>query len=220
MSTVLVFAPHPDDETLGCGGSMLKWRAAGAAIHWVIATTVHPGVGYSEAHLQTREQEITAVAKFYDVASVHRFDYPAASLDRLPLAELIGKTAAVVNEVKPDTVLLPFRGDAHSDHRAVFDAGAACTKVFRYPFIRAVLAYETISETDFSLSEEQFRPNVFVDISKHLAGKVEAMSLYKGELGTPPFPRSIANIEAWATKRGAQAGCLAAEAFHLLKEIR
>jgi LmbE family N-acetylglucosaminyl deacetylase len=101
----------------------------------------------------------------------------------------------------------------------VFDAVASCTKWFRYPSINRILAYETLSETDFGLSTEQaFRPNVFVDIESFLDRKLQAMEVYKSEMGEFPFPRSREAIRALAAVRGAASGFKAAEAFELLRE--
>ena len=98
----------------------------------------------------------------------------------------------------------------------------ACTKCFRFHSIKRILAYETISETDFGMnpSYNTFRPNVYIDISKYLEMKLEIMRIYASELGDFPFPRSEKAIRALAALRGAAAGCEAAEAFMLLKEIR
>ena len=121
----------------------------------------------------------------------------------------------------PNTVYVMNRSDAHSDHRVTFDAVMACTKSFRYPFIKKVLMYECLSETEFApaLHEKIFIPNYFVNISDFLEEKINAMNVYKSELGDHPFPRSILNIKALATYRGASVGVLYAEAFQLLKFI-
>ena len=115
--------------------------------------------------------------------------------------------------------MIPHRGDVHSDHRIVFDAVTACTKWFRYPSVQRVLAYETVSETEFGLSKEQaFSPNYFVDISRFLTEKLRLMQIYESEISKPPFPRSVEVVKALAIWRGATSGYDAAEAFELLKE--
>ena len=107
----------------------------------------------------------------------------------------------------------------HTDHRLVFDAVASCTKWFRYPSVKRVLAYETLSETDFGLGTSQsFRPNVFVNIEPYLDDKIRAMDIYASEIGEFPFPRSHEAIQALAILRGAASGFKTAEAFELLRE--
>jgi LmbE family N-acetylglucosaminyl deacetylase len=97
----------------------------------------------------------------------------------------------------------------------------ACTKSFRYPFVKQVLMYECISETEFApaLSENAFLPNYFVDITEFMDKKNQIMGIYSSEVGEHPFPRSIENIKALAHFRGATAGVKYAEAFQLLKYI-
>lgn len=221
MTRILAVAPHPDDETLGCGGTLLRHRAQGDEIHWVIATRMDPAVFPAE-RIARREAEIAAVAKAYGFAGVHALGFPAASLDTVPQAKLIEALAHIVRSVEPNQVLAPFPGDAHGDHRAVFEAVAACAKTFRYPSVETVLAYETLSETDFALdpTAPAFRPNLFVEIGSFLDRKIDIMRLYEGELGEHPFPRSVEAIRAAAVLRGVQANCPAAEAFMVLKDIR
>jgi len=140
-------------------------------------------------------------------------------LDELPVTSIVEKFSAVFRDFEPEEVLIPHRGDAHSDHRVVFDAAVACTKWFRYPSVRRVLAYETPSETDFGLGEGTgFMPNFFVDICAQLEAKIAALRIYESELGTFPFPRSVDAVRAIAAVRGAAAGFQAAEAFVLLRE--
>lgn len=219
--TVLVIAPHPDDETLGCGGTLLRAIAEGASVHWAIASTMSAAQGFSAQRIESREQEIAAVAKAYGFAGVHRASFPTTRLDTVPTAERVGWVSEVIAAVKPDTLYLPHPHDAHSDHTAVFEAAAACTKQFRYPSVRRVYVYETLSETEFGLSPgiAPFNPTRFVDVAGFISRKVEIMKFFASELGTAPFPRSIETIHALATYRGSVAGTTAAEAFMVLKEI-
>lgn len=219
---VLHVTPHADDETLGCGGTLLRHAAAGDELHWLIVTDLVAAAGYSEQAMADREREIEAVAAAYGFAGVHRLRLPDAGLDRLPLLELALALRGVVREVEPEVVYLPHRGDAHSDHRAVFDAAVASLRRHRAPWVRRILSYETPSETDLALDPggAGFRPNVFVDVTPHLERKLQILELYAAsELGPHPFPRSIESIRALAVRRGATAGCQAAEAFVLLREF-
>lgn len=216
---VLVVAPHPDDETLGCGGTLLRMARDGAQVAWLIVTAMSPGSGFSDGDIEARESEINKVSALYGFSDVFRLKFATRRLDTLPLAEIIGEFATVFNRFLPDQVFLPHRMDVHTDHRAVFDAGAACAKWFRYGSVRRVLAYETLSETEFCLDPRGiFQPNYFVDISEFLERKLAIMATYQSELGEFPFPRSIEGIRALATIRGSASGFRAAEAFQLLRE--
>lgn len=217
---ILVVAPHADDETLGCGGTLLKHIAAGDEVHWLLFTEPTKEIGFTEARIQERNAEIEKVTKEYGFRDVIRLKFPAVRLDTVPAAERVSAVSEVFRKVQPEVVYLPHRGDVHSDHAAAFDAVVSCTKWFRYPSVRQVLAYETLSETDAALGAEPFQANVFVDITKHLEKKLKIMAIYKGEMQAFPFPRSEVALRALAQLRGATAGCEAAEAFMLLRERR
>jgi N-acetylglucosamine malate deacetylase 1 len=216
---VLVIAPHPDDELLGCGGTLLRRRAEGARIDWLIATGMSEKAGWPAERVEQRAREIESVAALLGVHEVFQLGFEPTRLDTVPLAEVVQRIGDVIRACEPDELFVPAANDAHSDHRVVFDAASGCAKWFRYPSVKRVLAYETLSETDFSLrSDAAFRPNCFVDISAHLERKLEILSTYQSELGEHPFPRSTAAVRALATLRGAASGFMAAEAFELLRE--
>ena len=220
--TVLVIAPHPDDETLGCGGTLLKWKAAGAKVHWLIVTGIEGVAGFSSERVESRAREIEKVAGLFNFDSYHACNFPAAQLDTIAKGDIVGAIGQVIKSLEPDTVLVPYRNDVHSDHAVVFDASVSATKTFRSPFVRAIYAYETPSETDFGIRPDDpgFRPNLFISIEGYLDRKLAIMSEYEGEMGAFPFPRSDESLRALATLRGGQANCRAAEGFMILKEIR
>jgi len=215
---IVIIAPHPDDETLGCGGTLLKHAQAGDNIYWLIVTTL--GDSYSQETKSRRAEEIVQVSKMYPFEKVFELGFETTTLDQIPDGVLIEKISKVFQEIKPNIVYAPYPGDIHSDHKAVFDATMACTKWFRYPYVERVLIYETLSETDFTINPDSngFRPNVFVNIGPYLAKKIELMRFFKSEISEFPFPRSEKSITSLAHIRGAAGGFEAAEAFMLLKE--
>jgi len=216
---VLVVAPHPDDETLGCGGPLLRLAQSGAQLAWLIVTGISREGGFSEDRVRERDAEIEKVSSLFGFKEVFNLRFPTRQLDRVPFQDLMGRFSAVYESFKPAQVFLPNRSDVHTDHRIVFDVAAACSKWFRFPSVQRVLAYETLSETDFALGEPSiFRPNYYVDISNHLERKLEVLQTYKSELDEFPFPRSIEAVRALAKLRGCTAGFNAAEAFQLLRE--
>jgi LmbE family N-acetylglucosaminyl deacetylase len=220
MKTVCVVAPHPDDETLGCGGTLLRHQAEGDEIHWCIVTAMRTEDGFSQEEMDRQDREISMVATQYGFASVHKLGYPTTKLDTIPLGEIIKKISDILQKVRPQIVYLPYFADVHTDHRVVFDAVVSSSKWFRCDSIKRLLAYETLSETDFGMNPTNgFGPNVFTDVAAFLDRKITIMEIYAGQLGDFPFPRSEQAIRALASLRGAAAGCAAAEAFMLLKEI-
>jgi LmbE family N-acetylglucosaminyl deacetylase len=219
---VLVIAVHPDDETLGCGGTILKHIENKDEVAWLIITNVKEEYNFSNERVISRNNEIALVAKEYGFSKVYNLGFKPSGLTSENQSLLIDDISNVMNEFKPETVYMINRSDAHSDHRYAFQASFACTKAFRYPFIKKVLMYECISETEFApaLPENIFIPNYFVEItSEQLEKKLAIIKIFNSELAPPPFPRSMRNMAALADFRGASAGVMHAEAFQLLKFI-
>lgn len=221
MKKIIVISAHPDDEVIGCGGTLLKHVQNGDEVAWIIITNVFEDKGFSNKRVESRQKEIETVKQLVGFKHVFKLDYPTMSLDSSSLHTLIPKISDIFNEVKPEVIYVMNRSDAHSDHRITFDAVMACTKSFRYPFIKKVLMYECISETEFApvLPEKVFQPNYFVDITSYFQKKLEILAIYESEMGEHPFPRSNKNVEALSTFRGASVGVIYAEAFQLLKYI-
>jgi LmbE family N-acetylglucosaminyl deacetylase len=192
---------------------------SGATLGWLIVTSISEETGFTTQRVQSRDAEIDKVGTLLGFSEVFNLSLPTRQLDAVPIAELVEQFSAVFRSFKPEHVFLPHRSDVHSDHRVVFDVGAACAKWFRYPSVRRVLSYETMSETDFCLDPRTpFQPNCFVDISRYLERKLEIAAAYESEMGVFPFPRSVDSLRALAAVRGAAAGFAAAEAFELLRE--
>ena len=218
----LVIAPHPDDELLGCGGTLLRRSAEGGTIGWLLMTAITEEAGWQTEKVAQRAREIQRVREGLGVQSQHFFPsgFPTAELDQIPMSKLVSRISDVFKQFEPEEVLLPYPGDVHSDHRITFEAACACTKWFRYPSVRRVLVYETPSETDFGIDprDSGFRPNVFIDISQFEDRKMKLMAIYESEMGEFPFPRSEKALSALAQVRGSQSGFEAAEACILIRE--
>ncbi len=221
MKKVIIISAHPDDEVLGAGGAILKHVENGDEVYWLVTTNITTSAGFSEERVQSRQKEIRQVEKELGFKKTFLLDYPTMDLSSSSVITMVPKISEVFNEVKPEIIYCVNRSDAHSDHRITFDAVMACTKSFRYPYVKKVLMYECLSETEFApaLFEKAFIPNYFVDISKFFKLKLEVMRIYQSELGDHPFPRSERNIGALATYRGASVGVEYAEAFQLIKFI-
>jgi LmbE family N-acetylglucosaminyl deacetylase len=172
--------------------------------------------------VKSRKKEIKKVSDEYGFAGYKQLDFNTTELDQVPRNILVNEISEYVNEVKPHTMYLPYRNDVHSDHAQIFDASVACTKSFRYPFVKKVCVYETLSETEFGMRTDDtgFKPNMWVDISKYLDRKIQIMKIFESELGEHPFPRSVENIKALAKLRGSTANVNYAECFYIVKELK
>lgn len=217
---ILVVAPHPDDETLGCGGTLLKHKKNGDRIFWLIITNIHIKNGWSNEIVQESQKEVEQVSKMYGFEKALQLDFAATMLDTISYNELIVAISDVIKEIEPSVVYLPNRSDIHTDHKVTFNAIMSCCKDFRAPFIRRILMYECLSETEFSpaLGEYAFVPNVFIDISEYWQRKLEILKMYSSEIMEAPLPRSINTVKSLAQYRGSRIGVEFAESFMLLKE--
>lgn len=216
----LVLAPHPDDEVLGCGGTIARIADAGGEVHVGVVTRGEPPQ-FSETQVaQVRAEAERAHARL-GVARAHFLDLPAARLDRLPRAELNAVIEGLVSEVRPETLFVPFVGDLHFDHRLVFDAAMVASRPRGQGGPMRVLAYETMSETNWSAPHlgPPFAPNVFIDISDQLEAKLEAFACFASQCRPFPDERSTEALNALARLRGATVHCRAAEAYFLVREL-
>ena len=157
----------------------------------------------------------------YRFTSVTELDFPELDLMDKSLNELIPPLSKAISSIQPQTIIIPNRSDAHSDHKAIFNAVASCTKAFRYPFLEKVLMMEVISETDFALPlpEGQFIANYYVDITKEFEKKQEILKIYESELLPYPQTRNLNTMQALNRYRGSQINAEYAEAFMNLKTI-
>ena len=216
----LVIAPHADDEILGAGGTLFKRNSKKTnSIYWLLIT-MPSEPEYEKKFILKREKQIKKIIKFVKFKGFYNLELKPTELDKIPKKKLIKKITDVINTVKPDEIFVPHLGDVHSDHKIISDIISTCTKNFRFSFIKSILAYEVLSETNFNLNKKNyFKPNYYEDISKFLDKKIKAMKIYKSEIKKFPFPRSQETIKSLAKVRGSEISTKAAEAFEILKKI-
>jgi len=221
MKNVMVLSVHPDDETFGCGGTLLRHKTRGDKLSWCIVTTMEGSPDYDRQEISRRNKEIKAVASAYEFKNIFELGFSTTQLDLVERSKIVQKIAKVFQAAKPEVLYLPYFGDVHSDHRIAFEAAYSCTKWFRFPYLKEIYMMEILSETEFSVPGlyPVFQPNVFVDISGHIKQKMRILNKYHGQLLRHPFPRSIKHAQALAIRRGAMAGCNFAEGFMLVKRI-
>ena len=220
IQSILVIAVHPDDETLGCGGTLLKHASNSDMIHWLIITNITEVKGYPLEKVKTRAKEITDVAAAYGFYTVSSLDYEPRKLGSIPFEKLVKNISDKIDSIKPEIIYINYYRDVHSDHQIVFNAIISASKNFRHPFIKKIAMYETLSETEFAPPHtgSSFQPNYFVNIDDYIDKKCEIMKIYKTELMDNPFPRSLRTIKSLAKLRGSRAGFNYAEAFSVLYE--
>lgn len=215
---VLVVAPHPDDEVLGCGGTIARHFSDGDNVQVCIVTKAYRP-DWSEAFLRRRQREIADVKRVLEIEEIHTLDFPTVKLDTIPQKTLNDVLGGIFNKVRPDIVYIPHEGDLNRDHRLVFESCLVAARPVKHK-IKRTLSYETLSETEWGIPSKPFLPNFYVDISNTIEKKIEAIKAYKEtELKNPPHPRSVDTIISSAKKRGSEINVMFAEAFMLIREI-
>lgn len=217
MERILIVAPHPDDETLGAGGYILKQKKLNNKVFILNMTHMQKKFGYEAERIDARNQELKKMIQSYQLDGFFNLSLKPAALDTYEESEIIQKISDVINEIKPSIIILPYRFDVHSDHRISFNLCYSCTKIFRYPFIKKIMMMEIMSETEYAL--DVFKPNYFVDITEYIDKKIEILRIFETEVNKHPFPRSVETVRATSTLRGSMAGVEFAEAFVLIKHV-
>jgi LmbE family N-acetylglucosaminyl deacetylase len=225
--TVLVFAPHPDDEIIGCGGTIARHAASGDDVYICIVTRGLPPVYNHDPKIlkdlpHDLYEEAESAHRLLGVKHTIYLQYPAVMLETVPRHELNGSISGIVEEYCPDVVYIPHFGDMQKDHAVTAAAVMVAVRPKRERIVRAVYAYETLSETEWNIPHpaNSFIPDTYVDISGLLDLKLRAMAAYGSQIAKFPHPRSPEAMEALARLRGSTMGSVAAEAFMLIREYR
>lgn len=221
MKKILVVCAHADDETLGCGGTLLKHREAGDELYWIIATQPWPPK-FSEDFIRVWNKQIDAVAEGYGMVAVHRLGFPATRLDTVNDSALIDQFVVTIQQISPDIVYIVHPGDSHADHQFTYHAAMVALKPFAFGKTTDVFAFETISSTNVApvLPGPAFVPQHYVDISTYLDRKIELLSLFKTEMFDPPHPRSLEAVKSLARYRGSSVFVDYAEAYAVIRTVK
>ena len=219
LNKILVIAPHPDDETIGCGGTLLRHIDNKDEIYFLLITKLFNKNGWKPKLILQKNKEIKKIENIYKFKNSYKLNFPSTGLDLIPISEIIKNISDVISEVKPNIIYTNYSDDVHTDHQIVSKAVLSCLKWFRHPTIEKALMYETLSETNFNFQPNNFfTPNKFINISKYLEKKIKIMKIYKSEIDKHPFPRSENAVKANAILRGSQCGFKYAEAFKVIFE--
>ena len=211
---VLVLAAHPDDEVLGCGGTIAQHVLAGHKVTVMIAagrSSAESGYGISQI-----EMSGAALSELGITDLVH-LQLTDQRLDTHPILDLTRSIEAVVKKVDPNVVYMQWGGDVNFDHTALFRAALVAVRPTN-DHLREVFAFDTLSSTEWGYPRD-FIPDTWIDITATLDMKIKAMQQYKHELREFPHPRSLIALEAKARHVGSQACLSAAEAFMTIRRI-
>lgn len=214
---VIIIAPHNDDEILGVGGTMARFAKQG---HEVIVCEVTAG-DLKNDMVQLQKREAIASHELMGVKT-HFMDLPVVGLREMKTTELNSAFQKHLLVLQPDIVFIPHKGDMHIDHRMTIEAAMVALRPVTFPNLKAIYAYETLSETDWNTPsvENAFIPTMYVDITDEMDVKLEAMKCHASQLCEYPHPRSLEAMKALAMHRGATVCKEYAEAFMVIREVK
>lgn len=223
---ILIIAAHPDDEVLGCGGTIARLATAGHDVHIAIL-----GEGVTSRYNHREQADRTELDALHDRArrvaallgasSLELLGLPDNRFDSLPLLEIVKPIESLVERLRPEVVFTQHGGDLNIDHVQTFRATLTATRPLAGCCVKRVYAYEVASSTEWAFAqfEPRLHPTTFVDIAAVLDKKITAMQTYDGEARPFPHPRAPESLRAIATRWGSVAGLHAAEAFALVRHV-
>lgn len=222
---VLIIAAHPDDEILGCGGTIAKliknnckvdvlFLSEGVSSRFKLGETRN-----WDDEILARESMATAAAKFLGFSIIGFMRNPNLRMDMLSLLDITKSVQKILIDNKPDVIFTHHSGDLNTDHQICFNAVITACRPSGIDFIESIFSFEVPSSTEWSSSVNlpSFRPNYFIEINSEIESKFGALNFYNFEMREFPHPRSKENIKALAQLRGSEIGFKFAEAFMLIR---
>lgn len=226
--TIAVIAAHPDDEVLGCGGTIAAHTQKGDKVHTIILAE---GITSRNNKRDPLKQTFSLLSlsesaqranNILGVSSLSFHNFPDNRMDSVDLLDVVKVVERYINKIKPDLIYTHHWGDLNIDHRITNEAVITACRPVPGCFYETILFFEVVSSTEWQVSSSQkmFSPNWYVDITHTLDIKIDALKAYSSEMRDWPHPRSIESVKHLARLRGSSIGCDVAEAFMLGRHIK
>ncbi len=220
MKKILVVAAHPDDEVLGCGGTMARHADQGDEVHVIFVADGVSSRGDKNSH-KDRCDMAKKAAKLLGAKTPHFLPFPDNQLDSIPLLNIIQAIEPIIAEIKPEIIYTHHDGDLNIDHTLTNKAVITSCRPLPYSTIKSIYGFEVLSSTEWSAPNpaNSFMPNFFVGIEETFERKIKALRVYDEEMREFPHARSYQCVEAQAILHGGQNGLMKAESFSLIRSI-
>ncbi len=217
MNNVMIIAAHPDDETLGCGGTIVKHTTNKDLVKIIfISEGVTSRENINQNEIELRRKYARDACKVLGVSELSFFSFPDNRLDTIPLLDIVQCIETEIQKFMPTIIYTHSGTDLNIDHKIINKATLTACRPQKDDSIKEIYSFEVLSSTEWSsVYENSFKPNHFVDISKYIETKIVAMSKYKSEINKSPHPRSSEVIRALSKYRGSTSGFDYAEAYML-----
>lgn len=221
MNKILIVCSHPDDEILGCAGTVARLIKEGAkADTLILGEGIMSRENWTSDELKHLRDNATKANRIIGVElPILIGDFPDNTFDAMPLLDITKEVEQVIDSIKPHTIFTHFRNDLNIDHRMTYQAVITATRPMNDCPVRKIYSFEIPSSTEWNYPLS-FSPNIFFDITETMHLKLEAITQYDAELREWPHPRSLIGIKALAGYRGMQAGMEYAEAFEVVRILR
>ncbi len=218
----LIISAHPDDETLGCGGYIIKYSKT----ENIYSLFISDGVSSRnledsklKKEIELRKKNSINAQKILGIKNSFYLNLPDNKLDTVPFLKIVKKIEKKIFEIKPNKILTHSNLDLNIDHRIVSQAVITATRPTKKNYVQKILFYEVLSSSEWNFGKERFVPNYYIDVSKQVEKKFKAFKCYKQEIQKFPHPRSIVGMETLMKYRGMESGLKFAEAYYLARSI-
>ncbi len=216
---ILIIAAHPDDEVLGCGGTILKLKEKNN-IRVIFLTDGVSARKSNKKMKNKRKKECLDLFKYLKLDKPYFLNFPDNQLDKIPLLKIVKKIEKILVNFKPNIIFTHFENCLNIDHQIAYKATITACRPLKKSSVEKILSFEVLSSTDWAaFNNKSFQPNYFVNITNQIKDKIKSISFYKSELRKYPHSRSLKAIETLSRSRGTSAGFKFAEAFFIVREL-
>jgi len=222
---ILVIAAHPDDEVIGCGGTIAKYVNMGCEAYTLIlgegitSRDFKRNKNKREFDIKKLKKQLGDANKIIGIKKVYAKDFPDNRFDTVPLLDIVKSIEDVIFKIKPDIIYTHNAHDLNVDHQVVFNAVMTATRPVKNETVKEIYSFEVLSSTEWNFNRA-FKPDTFVDIYKTLDLKIKAMRKYTSELKSFPHPRSLKSIKLNSSYWGMRVGLLSAEVFKTIRNVK
>ena len=223
FKNILIIASHPDDEVLGCGGTLYNLKKNGAKISALFLSDGESSRNHPKIHklILDRKKQAIKAGRIIGIKKIIFGDFPDNSMDSVPILKIIQFIEKQIKIIKPDAIFTHFESDLNIDHQITSKAAITACRPIKNQTVKSILFFEILSSSEWNISikNKNFKPNYFVDISKSLKFKLKALKCYRREIKKWPHPRSIEGVKLLSKTRGSSVGISNAEAFVLGRHV-
>ena len=216
-----MIAAHPDDEVLGCAGTLLKHAKNNDEILILFASDGESARILGSKKIDFRKKQARKVAKILNAKKPLFLDFPDNQLDKINILKIARSFEKIVKKFKPDIIYTHHYNDLNIDHRLTFEATMIACRPHAKSNIKEIYCFEILSSSGWrGISNLDFKPTVYIDIKDYIKKKIDLMKIYEKEIRLSPHPRSIESITAKSISRGSEVNLFYAEAFELIRFVR